>query len=127
MWVLNIDDDNDDRELFCDALKDINPTIDCIAKDNAEDAIHLLNTANTLPKYIFIDINMPKMGGIECLKWIKKNSRLSSIPVIILSTTINPKEIAEARKLGADFLSKFSGYNKYVSALKSKIQTGTIL
>jgi CheY-like chemotaxis protein len=121
MWVLNIDDDGDDRELFCDALKEIDPTIDCIAKSSAEDAIHLLNTTNSLPRWIFLDINMPKMGGIECLKTLRKDNRLAHIPITVLSTTTSSKEIDEVKKLGADFIAKEGKYNKYVKVLKSKI------
>jgi CheY-like chemotaxis protein len=121
MWVLNIDDDRDDREIFCDALKEINPTIKCIGKDNAEEAINLLNSSSLLPNYIFLDINMPKMGGIECLKKIKKNDRLSEIPVIVLSTTVSRKEIDEVKRLGADFLSKEPSFVKYVNSLKTKL------
>jgi CheY-like chemotaxis protein len=121
MWVLNIDDDGDDRELFCDALKEIDPTIDCVAKSSAEEAIHLLNTTNTLPKWIFLDINMPKMGGIECLKTLRKDQRLNHVPITILSTTTSYKEIEEVRKLGADFIAKEGKYSKYVTVLKSRI------
>jgi CheY-like chemotaxis protein len=121
MWVLNIDDDRDDRELFCDALNEIDPTINCVAKSSAEEAIDFLNRTNTLPNRIFLDINMPRMGGIECLKTIRKNDRLAHIPITILSTTTNRREIEEVRKLGADFIAKEGVYSNYVTMLKSKI------
>jgi DNA-binding response OmpR family regulator len=121
MWVLNVDDDLDDCEMFCDAIHEINPRIDCVTRNCAEDALNLLNITNTLPEYIFLDINMPRMDGIECLKTIKRNNRLADIPVIILSTTRNHNEIADVKKLGADFLAKESGYRKFVSSIKSKI------
>lgn len=122
MWVLNIDDDRDDREMFCDALKDIDPDIDCIGKESAEDALRYLNTSATLPTYIFLDINMPKVGGIECLKTLKGNDKFAGIPVIIFSTSVNKNEIAQVRKLGADYLAKDSTYSKYVASLKRKIE-----
>jgi CheY-like chemotaxis protein len=119
MWILNIDDDVDDRTVFCDAITDINPKIECIAKESAEAAISLLERTSNLPSFIFLDINMPKMGGLECLKLIKQNQRLAAIPVIVLSTTRNPREIEEIKKLGAEFLSKVGTYDKYVSLLKN--------
>lgn len=122
MWILNIDDDSEDRELFCDALKQIDPNIKCVGKDSAEAAINLLSTVNHLPQYIFLDINMPLMGGIECLKLIKEDDRLSHIPIIMLSTTGNHREIEQVKSLGADFLAKETTYSKYVSKLKSKIE-----
>jgi CheY-like chemotaxis protein len=126
MWILNIDDDLDDRETFCDALYEIDPRIECIAKNSAEEAIHLLDEAMKLPDYIFLDINMPKMGGIECLKTIKRNQRLASIPVIVLSTTQDHREIAEVKKLGADFLSKEPVYRRFVASIKRKISANFV-
>jgi CheY-like chemotaxis protein len=121
MVVLNIDDDRDDLEIFCDAIKEIDPGIKCVAKQSAEEAIHYLLQTDKLPNYIFLDINMPLMGGKACLNLIKKHQKLSHIPVIMLSTTTNPREIDEVKRMGADFMNKQSIYSRYVSTLKQKI------
>jgi CheY-like chemotaxis protein len=122
MWVLNIDDDQEDRELFCDAIQDIDPSIHCVGKDSAEDAIEFLKTNNAVPDYIFLDINMPRMGGFECLKEIKQVDKLASIPVIILSTSCKGPEIEQFKKMGADFIRKETSYAKYVNLLRSKLR-----
>lgn len=119
--VMNIDDDQDDRVLFCDAILEIDPRIQCITKSNAEEALMYLREAPMLPSVIFLDVNMPSMGGKECLHELKKNEKLASIPVVVLSTTRNPKEIREFKKLGADFLHKESNYNRYVESIRSKV------
>jgi CheY-like chemotaxis protein len=119
--VMNIDDDQDDRALFCDALLEIDPNIECITKPSAEEALTYLQAAEDLPTVIFLDINMPAMGGKACLSELKKNDKLASIPVIVLSTTVNPKEIREFKKLGADFLQKESNYERYVESIKNKV------
>ena len=121
MVILNIDDDKDDLELFCDAIKEIDPKIKCVAKESAEEALRYLEQTDKLPNCIFLDINMPLMGGKACLKEIRKNHRLSTIPVVILSTTTNPREIDEFKKLGADFIHKQPVYSRYVKVLKEKI------
>jgi CheY-like chemotaxis protein len=119
--VMNIDDDQDDRALFCDALLEIDPEIECITKPSAEEALSYLQATPTLPTLIFLDINMPAMGGKACLNELKKDKKLASIPVVVLSTTVNPTEIRELRKLGADFLQKESDYQRYVESIKSKV------
>jgi CheY-like chemotaxis protein len=121
MVVLNIDDDKDDLEIFCDAIKEINPEIKCVAKQSAEEALQYLMQTDKLPNCIFLDINMPLMGGKACLKEIKKHQKLSTIPVVVLSTTANQREIEEIKKLGADFMSKQPVYSRYVNKLKEKI------
>jgi CheY-like chemotaxis protein len=119
--VMNIDDDQDDRALFCDALLEIDPRIECITKPSAEEALKYLQSTQALPILIFLDINMPAMGGIACLSELRKNARLASIPVVVLSTAVNPKEIHEFKKLGADFLQKETNYQKFVESIKSKV------
>ena len=119
--VMNIDDDQDDRALFCDALREIDPRIECITKPSAEEALKYLQSAEKLPALIFLDINMPAMGGKACLNELKRDSKLASIPVVILSTTVNPREIHEFKKLGADFLHKESNYHKYVQSIRNVV------
>lgn len=118
---MNIDDDQDDRALFCDALLEIDPRIECITQPSAEEALDYLNDTPVLPSLIFLDINMPAMGGKACLSELKKNEKLAGIPVVVLSTTVNPSEIREFRKLGADFLQKESNYERYVESIKTKV------
>jgi DNA-binding NarL/FixJ family response regulator len=119
--VLNIDDDQDDRSIFCEAVAEISSEIDCITKSSGEEALEYLKSAQKLPAVIFLDINMPLMSGKACLAELKKNTKLSAIDVVVLSTTINPKEIIELKKLGAEFLHKESNYHKYVEAIRSKL------
>jgi CheY-like chemotaxis protein len=60
-----------------------------------------------MPMVIFLDLNMPKMDGRECLKEIKNNDRLKDIPVVIYTTSSHLRDIEETRNLGAKgFISK---------------------
>jgi len=119
--VLNIDDDQDDRSIFCEAVAEISAEINCVTKASGEEALEYLKSAQHLPKVIFLDINMPVMSGKACLNELKRSEKLSAIQVVVLSTTVNPKEIHEFKKLGAEFLHKEADYRKYVEAIKSKI------
>jgi CheY-like chemotaxis protein len=72
MLVLLIDDDRDDFEIFSEALRKFDPEVKCEHSIDGEAAIGLLNSMTYLPDYIFLDINMPRMDGKECLSKIKK-------------------------------------------------------
>lgn len=120
MVVLNVDDDQEDREFFCDALREIDPTITCLIAGSGMEALALLENRSPLPDYIFLDINMPMMDGKQCLKALKSTPNLQSIPVIMYSTSTDTREIKECYKLGAeDFLIKPHSYDKLVNDLTS--------
>ncbi len=71
-------------------------------------------------KLIILDLNLPKVDGMNVLKFLKKNSKYSKIPVIILSTSSDPDTIFEAYRSGANYyVTKSSNYEKYVREIRS--------
>ncbi len=111
--LMIIDDDADDRMLFKEALKEMLPPSICLEANGGIEALQLLRKAEQLPDFIFLDINMPRMDGRECLKELKKDAKLTHIPVIMYSTSFTDKSIAEFRKLGASsYLNKPMNINK---------------
>jgi CheY-like chemotaxis protein len=120
MVVLNVDDDQEDREFFCDALQEIDPSITCLVAASGMEALSLLQKQRPLPDYIFLDINMPMMDGKQCLKVLKSIPQIESIPVIMYSTSTDTREIKECYSLGAeDFLIKPHSFEKLVNDLSS--------
>ncbi|MGV3560218.1 response regulator [Larkinella arboricola] len=103
-----IDDDEDDQELFTLALKKVDPSLTCVVADDCGEALKKLRQEeNFWPQYIFLDLNMPRMHGKQCLIELKKIARIKHIPIIIYSTSSEPKDIQETKALGAaDFLTK---------------------
>lgn len=97
--ILLIDDDEDEQNIFNEALDKAQLTCKCICASSAKKGIELLNTL--IPDYIFLDINMPGMNGLECLMEIKKQKSLKPIPVIMYSTGVNDELTYAAIKLGA--------------------------
>ncbi len=68
---------------------------------------------------LLLDIQMPKIGGIEVLERMKVHPELKKIPVVILTTTDNPEEIAQCHQLGcSNYLVKPVDYNQFVAAVK---------
>ncbi len=82
-----VDDDRDDTELFADALKDIDLSIEFNYALNCDGLTAVLHQENINPQIIFLDINMPGMTGWQCLESIKNGERTKDIPVIMYSTS----------------------------------------
>lgn len=103
-----IDDDDDDQEIFALALSNIDEEINCITANDGIDALNKLSVDETFtPDFIFLDLNMVRMNGRECLVEIKKIQRLQKVPVIIYSTSSEQKDISETKLLGAtDYIIK---------------------
>ena len=121
MRVLFIDDDYDDYLIFCEALHDINPEARCQYKENGADALTFLEEhLHSLPDYIFLDIHMPVMDGVECLEKIKMDEHLKQIPVILFSSSVNPRDRDKYKRLGAEeFIIKPSRFQDIVELFKS--------
>jgi CheY-like chemotaxis protein len=99
--ILMVDDDPEDVQFFCNALYESNQPFYCISVTNAEEALSFLENTLITPEFIFLDLNMPRINGRECLTKLKADPRSKDIPVIIYSTSSHKKEIDELYKLGA--------------------------
>jgi CheY-like chemotaxis protein len=111
--IFLVDDDVDDQLFFTDALKDIDSSISCSIANNGKEALDYLNRLTLLPEILFLDLNMPFMNGYECLSKLKNEVRLSRIPVVIFTTSTDPKDAEITHQLGAEvFLSKPSEFKQ---------------
>ena len=120
MVVLYADDDLDDRELFADALNEINSGIKLILAANGREVIDRIENQRELPDFIFLDINMPVMSGKECLKALRKVDRLKSVPIIMYTTTSNKEEFKNLLLLGAaDCIVKGISFKAIKDSLRS--------
>jgi CheY-like chemotaxis protein len=107
MVILYAEDDIDDFDVFCEVIHGFDSGIECINAMNGVEVLEFLENCDRLPDYIVIDINMPAMDGKACLKNIKKDPRFASIPVIVYSTSREPKDVEFCKELGAiDYLKK---------------------
>lgn len=109
--ILLADDDESDRLLFTEAFEELSmkafaelsmKAIVCTV-NNGKQLLDWLGTeGNLLPQFIFLDLNMPRMNGIECLKKVRSNEELNSIFIAIYSTSANKQYIEEAFLNGAN-------------------------
>jgi CheY-like chemotaxis protein len=116
---LIVDDDADDREMFCEALAEVIPDSMCYSESNGRRAILALDSGNiNLPDLIFLDINMPVMDGWQCLSKLKETLPYQSIPVIMYSTSSYTEDIEKADRLGAlCFFTKPSSFTELKNSL----------
>lgn len=89
-----------------------------IEANNGEEALKILEQKDNLPDIILLDLNMPKINGIEFLNILKKDVVLKYIPTIILTTSNNQKDLLECYKIGvAGYVIKPLKYEDYVSKI----------
>lgn len=110
--ILLIDDDTEDQEIFVDALRHIDNSILCLGFSDGEEALRLLETEIIgVPDLVFLDLNMPRFSGKQCLTTIKGMPKLNEVPIVIYTTSADKKDKDEALALGADrFLIKPSRF-----------------
>lgn len=128
VFILIAEDDSDDRFLlqaafeengFKDALHFVENGVEVL------DFLYKLTSEEdpTLPRFILLDLNMPKKDGREVLKELKQHTLLKKIPIVIFSTTNNEQEMRRCYELGANsYITKpnsFEGLLKTVAALRS--------
>ncbi len=120
-YIYLADDDSDDRDFFADAIAEAEPDVILI---QFPDGMYLMENLlaldpAALPDFIFLDINMPRKSGFECLAEIRKHEKLKDLPVVIHSTSSHPDNIQRAMEAGASFYAvKPSSFAKLKSVLE---------
>lgn len=106
--ILIAEDDADDRLLTSEAFAEIPQTHHLNFVEDGLDLVHYLqgkgqyqSSPRALPNLILLDLNMPKMGGIEALHQIKEDARLNKIPIVILTTSQREEDVDTCYNLGA--------------------------
>jgi CheY-like chemotaxis protein len=127
MHILYIDDDLEDREIFKEAISEIEPSYVCNVATDGQQGIVALEDFVVMPDFIFVDVNMPVMNGRQFLEKVKSTPRLRSIPVIMYSTTSYSQERAEYFNMGAkDVLVKPNTFHDICQLLKTVIEDGAM-
>ncbi|MFT5242093.1 MAG: CheY-like chemotaxis protein [Glaciecola sp.] len=121
--VLLIEDDTIEVMKLNRVISSLKLKHQIIEASNGEDAIDFLEKKEILPDIILLDLNMPKINGIEFLGIIKNDERLKYIPTIILTTSNNQKDLLECYKIGvAGYLLKPLRYEDYVLKIEKLLK-----
>jgi len=128
MWglkpILLVEDDQVDAMTLKRALSDLGVTNALVHLTDGEKALGYLRTkGNKLPCFIFLDLNMPRMNGVEFLQIVKADKKLKKIPVVVLTTSRNEKDILESYELSvAGYVVKPADYEEFVDAIRTVYQ-----
>lgn len=119
--VLLVEDDSIDAMTVRRAFRDLKVTNQLVHTVNGEEALaYLKNEANDKPCLILLDLNMPKMNGIEFLTIAKADAALKKIPVVVLTTSSEERDIVESFRLSvAGYIIKPVDYRNFVEAIRT--------
>ena len=117
--ILLIEDDTIEVMKFKRTLNTLQLDHSLTIADNGESAMDILLTGDLLPELIILDLNMPKMNGIEFLQALKGNNKLYHIPAVILTTSTNQNDIIACYRAGiAGYMIKPLKYEDYVANIE---------
>ena len=125
LQILLVEDNEGDILLTLEAFKElkVSNTV-AVVRDGAE-AIEFLKkegqyTNSVIPNLILLDINMPRLNGIEVLEFIKSNEKLKKIPVVMLTTSSAESDIAACYEKSANcFITKPMDFNRFLDIIQS--------
>ncbi len=119
-WILVIEDNPGDVDLIREALKDHGVEAPVLALHDGAQACDLFDEMDAFrggcPSLVILDLNLPKMTGLEVLERIRRSPRCGSLPVVVLTSSSAERDRAESIRLGADrFLSKPSSLDDFLA------------
>ena len=119
--VLLVEDDTVDVMTVKRVLKDIQVTSELVPAGDGEQALaYLRDDGNAKPCIILLDLNMPKMNGIEFMRIVKADEALQRIPIVVLTTSNSDQDISKSFELGAaGYMLKSVDYKKFVEIIKT--------
>ena len=121
--IFLIEDDTIEVMKLKRAIKKLQLTHELIEAKDGEEALSYLRDSGVLPDIIFLDLNMPKINGIDFLKIIKYDDVLKYIPIVILTTSNNRKDVLTCYQTGiAGYIIKPLKYERYVNKIASALE-----
>jgi CheY-like chemotaxis protein len=120
--ILLVEDDTVDAMTVRRALKDLKVTNQVVHAINGEEALNHLRAKHNgdRPCIILLDLNMPRMNGVEFLKVVKADDALKLIPVVVFTTSQEDRDVIESFTLGiAGYIVKPVDYKKFVEAIRT--------
>ena len=120
--IILADDDEDDILFFTDAFDELKINTKVNTFNDGVELMNYLNKEDALmPNVLFLDLNMPKKTGIECLIEIKSNTKMSGIAIAIYSTSASEEDIEKTFVLGANIYIRKPGDFKKLKKVLSEV------
>src|SRR5690349_10444945 len=117
--ILLVEDSPNDAELTIRALKKNNLTNNLLHLDDGKEALDFLyDEKNEMPKLILLDLKMPKVDGIDVLRKFKSDPKKRMIPIVILTSSKEERDVVESYKLGVNaYIVKPVDFEQFVKAV----------
>jgi two-component system, response regulator len=119
--ILLVDDSYEDAEMAIRALKKNNLGNNVLHLEDGEKALEYLDSnseGGTLPKIILLDLKMPKVDGLEVLRKVKGDDKLKHIPVVIMTSSKEERDIVDSYRLGVNaYIVKPVDVEKFIKAV----------
>ncbi|HZV70843.1 MAG TPA: response regulator [Saprospiraceae bacterium] len=127
LHIILADDDETDRLIFKEAFEELKIKTIVQTVNNGMQLLSLLSKKDTqLPHLLFLDLNMPRKNGIECLKEIRGNPRFKAISIAIYSTAASEKDMEETFRNGANvYIKKPNDFQVLKQALEKVVRTAS--
>lgn len=100
--IILAEDDEDDSQFFEEAIRSLAPKPTFMRARDGVELTNILQKLTELPDLIFLDLNMPRKNGAQCLTEIRKQKKLKNLPVVVLSTSCSPDIINSMYESGAN-------------------------
>jgi len=123
LHIMLADDDEDDRLFFKEAFEEVKIKYDITTFNDGEQLMEYLSVPeNPLPDIVFLDLNMPRKSGMECLREIRESDRLKRISVAIYSTSSSEQDIEDTFVAGANvYIKKPNDFNMLKKVLSDVV------
>ncbi len=117
--ILLVEDNPDDSELALHAFQANRIANRVIVKDDGPEALqYLFSPAETLPAVVLLDLKLPKISGIDVLRAIRKHERTRLLPVVVLTTSREEKDVLDCYASGANsYIVKPVDFNEFLSCI----------
>lgn len=118
-YILLVEDNPDDEKLIIRALRRNNIANDIQVAHNGEEALNILLSDVPLPTVVLLDIKLPKIDGLEVLRRLRASDRTRLLPIVVLTSSSEERDIIESYHLGANsYVRKPVEFDKFTEAVK---------
>ncbi len=123
MQIILVDDDTDDRLLFEEAFNELDSGENLTIFKDGREILDYLYTTTEIPDIVFLDLNMPILGGIDILREIRKDEKYQKLSVVIYSTSSAEKDIEDSLIAGANiYVKKTNDFETLKETLRKVIK-----
>jgi len=117
--IILVEDNPDDERLAIRALRKGNVANEILVARNGEEAIALILSADPLPCVVLLDLKLPKIDGLEVLRRIRAEPRTKLLPVVVLTSSSEDRDIVESYSLGANsYVRKPVEFDRFTEAVR---------